>query len=73
MQMDHLQAKSPEENHDANMEEMGDAKGKAEEYAYHSGPLSVNTEIPRREFLCDSHLCSWRCNSEVEQVCSLLA
>jgi hypothetical protein len=37
--------------------------------------LSVNTEVPRREFLCDSHLCSLRCNSvvvvvDVEQVCS---
>jgi hypothetical protein len=41
MQIDHLQAESPEENHYANMEEMGDAKGEAEEYAYHSGPAVV--------------------------------
>lgn len=41
MQDNDLQAESPKENHDANMEEMGDAKGKAKEYAYHSGPAVV--------------------------------
>lgn len=33
------------------------AQGEAEEDTYYSGPLSVNTEIPRGEFLCDRHLC----------------
>ena len=36
-----LQAESPKEDHDANVEEIGDAQGKAEEYAYHSGPTVV--------------------------------
>lgn len=40
-QTEYLQAESSEENHDANMEEVGDAQGKAEEYTYHSGPTVV--------------------------------
>jgi len=51
------EAKSSEEDHDANVEQMRDAKGKAEEDTYYSGPLSVNTEISRSEFFCDRHLC----------------
>jgi len=57
------EAESPEENHYANMEKMRDAQGKAEEYTYHSGPLTINTEIPRREFFCDRHLCGFSMES----------
>lgn len=33
-----LQADSPKEDHDADMEEMRYPEGKAQEYAQHSGP-----------------------------------
>lgn len=42
LQIGNLQAESPEEDHNANMEEMGNAQGEAEEYTYHSGPAVVN-------------------------------
>jgi len=51
------EAKSSEKDQDAKVEEMRYAQGKAEEDTYYSGPLSVNTEIPRSKFLCDRHLC----------------
>jgi hypothetical protein len=41
VQIEDLQAESSEENHDANVKEVGDAQGKAEEYAYYSGPTVV--------------------------------
>jgi len=58
-------AESPEENHDANMKEIGDAKGEAEEYTYHSGPLTIDTEVSRRELFCDRHVCCIAMRSEL--------
>lgn len=48
-------AQSTEEDHYADVEKIREAYCKAEEYADNSGPLSVDTEIPRREFLCERH------------------
>jgi len=39
------------------MEKIRDSNRKAEEYADYSGPLTVDTEIPRREFLRECHFC----------------
>jgi hypothetical protein len=49
------QANNTECNDKVGVEDVGNAQRKAQEYTQNSGPLTVDTEIPRLELLCERH------------------